>query len=75
MSSILAELEENISQLPVEDQLLLIERVSHRIRATISLESDINAQLCEMAADPEIQRELREMEHEFSTTEQDGLGD
>jgi hypothetical protein len=28
-----------------------------------------------MASDPEIQRELQEIEREFSVTEQDGLSD
>ena len=73
--SLLTELEENISRLSLDEQLLLIERVSHRIRADISGKTDIDAQLREMAADPQIQRELQEIEHEFSVTEQDGLGD
>ncbi len=73
--SILNELEENIRRLPLDDQLLLIERVSHRIRTDISGKMDIDAQLSEMAADPEIQKELQEIEQEFSTTEKDGLDD
>lgn len=72
--SLFAELEENISRLPVDEQLLLIERVSYRIRKNISATSDIDMQLSEMATDPEIQRELQEIEHEFAVTEQDGLG-
>ncbi len=73
--SLLNELEENIRRLPLDDQLLLIERVSHRIRTDISDKMDIDAQLSKMAADPEIQKELQEIEQEFSTTEQDGLDD
>lgn len=72
--SLLAELEENISRLSMDEQLLLIERVSHRIRKNISGNSDIDIQLSEMATDPEIQRELQEIEQEFAVTEQDGLG-
>ena len=34
--SLLSELEENISRLSLDEQLLLIERVSHRIRENIS---------------------------------------
>ena len=71
--SLLNELEENIRRLPLDDQLLLIERVSHRIRNDISVKMDIDAQLSKMAADPEIQKELQEIEQEFSATEQDGL--
>ena len=73
--SLLDELEENIRRLPLDDQLLLIERVSHRIRTDISGKMDIDAQLSKMAADPEIQKELQEIEQEFSATEQDGLDD
>jgi hypothetical protein len=73
--SLLNELEENIRRLPLDDQLLLIERVSHRIRTDISGKMDIDAQLSKMAADPEIQKELQEIEQEFSATEQDGLDD
>ncbi len=73
--SLLTELEETICRLSLDEQLLLIERVSHRIRTDISGKTDIDAQLSKMAADPEIQKELREIEHEFSATERDGLDD
>ena len=73
--SLLNELEENIRRLPLDDQLLLIERVSHRIRTDISDKMDIDAQLSKMAADPEIQKELQDIEQEFTATEQDGLDD
>ena len=73
--SLLIELEENISRLSLDEQLLLIERVTQRIRINRYSKTDIDAQLSEMAADPEIQRELQEIELEFSATEQDGLGD
>ena len=75
VSSHLTELEKNICRLSLDEQLLLIERVSHRIRVDISGKTDIDAQLSKMAADPEIQKELQAIEHEFSATEQDGLDD
>ncbi|MDD9974289.1 MAG: hypothetical protein OXU27_09795 [Candidatus Poribacteria bacterium] len=65
----LSELEDNISRLSLDEQLLLIERVSHRIRENISDKTDSDAQLSEMAADPEIQRELQKINNESSTTE------
>ena len=68
-SSLLTELEENIRRLSLDEQLLLIERVSHRIRTDISGKTDIDAQLSKMAADPEIQKELQEIEYEFSAIE------
>lgn len=37
------------------------------------LRADIQAQLMEMASDPQIQDELREIADEFAFTEQDGL--
>ena len=57
--SLFSELEANISRLSLDDQLLLIERVSHRIRENISDKTDDDTQLSEMAADPEIQRKLQ----------------
>ena len=60
-SSLLTELEKNIYRLSLDEQLLLIERVSHRIRTDISGKTDIDAQLSKMAADPEIQKELQEI--------------
>lgn len=64
--SVLNELEKNISRLTLDEQLQLIERVSHRIRADVVAKTDLDAELSEMAADPEIQKELREIEFEFS---------
>ena len=62
--SLLAELEENICRLSLDDRLLLIERVSHRMRTDISsgktdIGTHVDAQLSKMAADPEIQKELQ----------------
>lgn len=64
--SVLSDLEENIGRLPLNEQLLLIERISSRIRRDISGETDMDSHLIMMAADPEIQKELREIEFEFS---------
>ena len=73
--SVVNDLEEKISRLSTDEQMQLIERVSHRIRAVNTSNKDIDAQLIEMAADPEIQKELREIENEFSPTEGNGLDD
>lgn len=59
-------LEEIISGLPLSEQLLLIERVRNRIRKGISDEAELDSHLRKMAADPEVQKELREIEFEFS---------
>ncbi len=65
----------DIDQLSLSEQLWLMERLAHRIRqqaspTTIDIESDLAA----MASDPDIQRELRQIEHEFAGTDLDGLG-
>ena len=73
--SIVRDLEEKISRLSTDEQMQLIERVSHRIRAVNTSNKVIDAQLGEMAADPEIQKELRDIENEFSSTEGDRLDD
>ncbi len=72
--SLLSEIEENITRLPLDEKLLLIEHLSHQIRQNLSTQKGIDTQLSEMAADPEIQRELQNIEKEFSVAEQDGLG-
>jgi uncharacterized protein YicC (UPF0701 family) len=65
------EIEERISRLPVNDQLRLIERLAHRLRER--KRDDIDQELAAMANDPNIQRELQEIESEFAGTESDGL--
>lgn len=64
--SIVRDLEEKISRLSTEEQFQLIERVSHRIRAVNTSKKVMDAQLSEMAADPEIQKELREIKQELA---------
>ena len=72
--SIVAQIEDNFSQLSISEQLWLIERLIHRIHeATLNNRSDLDEQLALMANDPEIQSELRNIADEFSQTEADGL--
>jgi hypothetical protein len=72
-TSVLAQIEERIHQLPIDEQLLLIERVAKRIREEMAKQHALEKQLAAMAADPEIQRELRKIDEEFAVTESDGL--
>jgi hypothetical protein len=70
----LERIETDIAQLSLTEQLLLMERLAHRIRQTtlrplIVQESDLAA----MAADPAIQREVEQINDEFAVTEMDGL--
>ena len=77
LNTSLFQLEQTIYVLPREEQLWLVERVIHHLRqqaVTTQRKPDTCAdQLQMMAADPEIQRELRDMAVEFSITETDGL--
>ncbi len=59
---VLSQIEQNILQLPIDQQLLLISRVAERLRGKIDESSDFETSLVEMANDENIQRELKEIE-------------
>ncbi len=70
----LAQIEREIQQLSYDEQLLLIERLVHALRQrSRNARPDFEAALAEMAADPDIRRELEEIAQEFAGTEMDGL--
>jgi hypothetical protein len=71
-STDLASIERKIAQLPPDDQLLLIERLAHRLRGAAPDEV-VESELATMAADPEIRRELAAISEEFAGSESDGL--
>ena len=61
-----------VQRLSVREQLQIIKRVADLLgRADQPPRNE--AQLAAMAADPNIQRELRQIEAEFAGTESDGL--
>lgn len=73
-TSLLERLEADIERLSLTDQLWLMERLAHRIRARARptarvAESDLSA----MANDLTIQQELQQIDAEFAITEADGL--
>jgi hypothetical protein len=71
---ILTEMEDNIRRLSLAEQLWLMERLVQRIKEnTISEKSRFESDLIAMANDPQIQRELREIEEEFAFAKADGL--
>ena len=71
---LLRQIEDSFTQLSIPEQLRLIERLVHRVRKdTLNQREDADNQLAQMAADPDIERELREIEREFSPAESDGL--
>jgi hypothetical protein len=72
--NILSQIEDTFSQLSISEQLRLIERLVHRVhQRTQKQNADLDAQLAQMAADPQIQAELAKIEEEFSNAEADGL--
>jgi hypothetical protein len=71
--SALSQIEESIDQLPLAEQLWLIERVAQRIREKLDAQNTFDQQLAAMAADQEMQQELRRIEEEFAHAAADGL--
>jgi hypothetical protein len=68
------DLDQLIDTLSLEEQLRLLERLAARVRQTVQGQrSSSEDDLAAMAADPDIQRELRMIEEEFRGTELDGL--
>lgn len=65
------ELEQQITFLPRAEQLLLLERIIHRLRQDDTTMQDLDRQLEAMAADPEIQREMQSIHDEFAPTQQE----
>ena len=71
--SALSQIEEHIYQLSLAEQLWLIERVAQRIREKLVAQSAPDQQLAAMAADQEMQQELRSIEEDFAYAAADGL--
>jgi len=73
-SSVLAQIEESFTRLSRTDQLWLLERLVHYLHETTIREQEFGSdQLAAMAADPEVQQELKRIEEEFIFAEADGL--
>ena len=70
----LSQIEERFSKLPISEQRGLIDRLVRRVNEQTSNQNkDVDDQLAQMAADPDIQREVQEIEREFALTDSDGL--
>ncbi|MFQ5632090.1 MAG: hypothetical protein ACE5I1_25240 [bacterium] len=74
----LSQIEQSIIALPQEEQLKLVERIVYRLRSrlpgeTIFKNPDYETELEKMAADLQIQSELKAINEEFAETENDGL--
>lgn len=73
-AGVLTEIERRLDELSLDEQFRLLERLASRLhRLAIDKTDGLDAELAAMAADPEIQRELRAIEVEFGMAEGDGL--
>ena len=71
--TILSQIEAHLHQLSLVEQLWLIEHLAQRLREQLTVQNTVESQLAGMAADPEIQQELRRIEEEFAPAAADGL--
>ncbi len=73
-SPTLTSIEKQLDQLSRDEQLWLIEYLAARLRKhAVAERAAWQADLAAMAADPQIQAELRQIEEEFRVAELDGL--
>lgn len=71
---ILTQIEDGFKQLSTSEQRWLIERLAHHVHEDARKQcDDVDQEIALMAADPQIQNELRRIEQEFSYVEADGL--
>lgn len=79
ISQTLVEIERSISSLSIEEQLLLLERIACRVREKTYIANKLanakylEAEIAEMANDPDIQVEIVAINREFIVAEMDGL--
>jgi hypothetical protein len=71
--SVLQDIETRIAQLSTHEKQILLDRLVVDLRAANRAKADIAATLATMAADPDIQREIQEIEEEFSAATDVGL--
>ncbi|MEQ1605140.1 MAG: hypothetical protein ABL999_09745 [Pyrinomonadaceae bacterium] len=71
----LSQIELSIRQLPTREQQLLISRVAETLRKQTEDENEFDRQMAAMAADEEIQAELKRIEQDFAVTDFDGLAE
>ena len=71
--SLLQDIETRIDQLSTGEKQLLLDRLARDLRTTRSVDAELAASLARMAGDPDIQREIRDIEQEFAEAAEDGL--
>jgi hypothetical protein len=79
ISQNLVEIERSISSMSIEEQLWLLERIACRVREKTYIANKLanakylEAEIAEMANDPEIQVEIAAIDREFIVAKMDGL--
>ncbi|PSB18155.1 hypothetical protein C7B69_17025 [filamentous cyanobacterium Phorm 46] len=79
ISQTLVDIERSISSLSIEEQLWLLERIACRVREKNYIANKLanakylEAEIAEMANDPDIQVEIAAINQEFILAEMDGL--
>lgn len=79
ISQTLVEIERSISSLSIEEQLWLLERIACGVREKTYIANKLanakylEAEIAEMANDPDIQVEIAAINQEFIVAEMDGL--
>ena len=79
ISQTLVEIERSISSLSIEEQLWLLERIACRVREKTYIANKLanakylEAEIADMANDPDIQVEIAAINQEFLVAEMDGL--
>ena len=79
ISQTLVEIERSISSMSIEEQLWLLERIACRVREKTYIANKLanakylEAEIAEMANDPDIQVEIAAINQEFIVAEMDGL--
>jgi hypothetical protein len=72
-STALQEIEKHLPALSAEENLWLIEQLVQHLRDRQHRQQQEEEALDALAADPDIQREIREIAEEFAGTEEDGM--
>lgn len=75
-SAIADQIETQFATLPPQTQLTVLERLIHQMREKLPTDKDSQAfanEMAAMAADPAIQKELRDIDEEFRCADRDGL--
>jgi hypothetical protein len=69
----ITDIEQAFDQLPYEEKLIVVAKLRSRLEQDADAAEEIDRQMAAMAADPDIQREIKEIAAEFASAESDGL--